>query len=177
MWDSWNKWDKDIPFFVYFVLMNSTSALISVLKWASMYNCYTPLSPQCFTLGSPSHSLSIADPYPKNKRDRRSFISVNRLPRQSVCELMFLVLLWCVYVCKASCVLGWVCVVCACAVNKGAAERWLSPRDLQAPRILHLPRLMTELSSSVWAGTGWDCRQRQTRLLPPSPHRKITCKT
>lgn len=28
-------------------------------------------------------------------------------------------------------------VLRACAVNKGAAERWLSPDDLRVPRILH----------------------------------------
>lgn len=38
-------------------------------------------------------------------------------------------------------------VVCACAVNKGAAERWLSPRDPQESLTSH--GLMTELGSSV----------------------------
>lgn len=121
--------------------------------------------------------LALLTPTPKNKRDSRCFVSVNRLPCQPVWvwAAMLLFLLRCVCVCVH--VFYAVCVVCACAVNKGAAERWLSPRDLQAPRILHLPRLMTKLSSSFWAGTGWHCRQRQTRhgcLDPTYSHPHLT---
>lgn len=50
-----------------------------------------------------------------------------------------------VYVCKCVSMYFMLCVSCACAVNKEAVERCLSPHDLQALRTLHLPRLMKKL--------------------------------
>lgn len=86
--------------------------------------------------------LALLTSPPQKERDSSCFVSVNRLPHQ-VCLCDVLARAWSRRSCGV-CVCKWyghvfnaACVECACAVNKGAAERWLSPHDLQAPRILH----------------------------------------
>ena len=101
----------------------------------------------------------------------------------SVCVLDFfsfcmsLLVLCCVCVKACGHVFYALCVVRACAVNKGSVEWWFLTHDFQAPRIPQLPWITTKCSSSVWVGTGWYWRPRKTRhhcLDPISSHLQLT---
>lgn len=135
------------------------------------------LPPLCCT---PTFLVVLTFP-PPNERDSSGFLKCEKANSSSVCDVSARA--WShdscmckpyLHVCDAASGLR------ACAVNKGAAERWLSPYDLRVPRILHFiktyvwtQQLRLSVNRMILQTESDETFFSWTHLLPRSIHQKI----